>query len=590
MRKHLIFAALAAFGALIISSCEREKDIEIPTLNPDEVSLVMSGIATRSVADAPVQQYSYSLGEIEEGVPLVLEEVVTEMGDLVDNVAETRGTPVYTQNVMDVHGSAFNGEIWGASGKVAGDGPFNVFALSAQNCWRREIGFDPWDKAGGPVTFFLRMPANPAGVTNLAYDYREGSIAFNYETPAKASDQQDILFASRNIDKETYIREYQNGGANVLFRHALTGVKFAIGNNTTEAGDRRPDDEIQTFITKVEIVGLKDKGHAKFIPTGTETTTDDKDEHTSAGSFTWTDSSLNPTRTTVYSQTYGEDDLQDFAKGDDVNAPDSFYEGGANRNLNKKDASLTFWFIPQDITEDLVVTVTVKVWHGAPQGEEGVMSTEKVVKLKLGELIKDNTLNNVWKAGQLRTFTLKPNLVNVDIEDDVNGFIKKDVVITNTGNVNAYIRANITADWWGTTVDSQNNPLDDGIALGYTTSDRTAFIEPWKMVYPTGDNYGGAFTGLPGSDWIHAKDGYFYYTLPVLPGEPTGSPLFEKYTNSDDNVPAIYYLSSSGVKAFANVRLVMDVTVQAIEAKANVDWDDAWGDEKVLGEKPEEDN
>lgn len=578
MRKHLIFAALAAIGTLIISSCEREKDIEIPTLNTKEVSLVLSGVATRSEADAPAQRYVYSLGEIEEGVPLALEEVVTEMGDLVDDVAETRGTPVYTQNVLDVHGDTFSGEIWGASGKVADDGPFKVFALSSKNCWRREIGFDPWEKAGGPVTFFLRMPAVQPGVSYLAYDYREGYIAFNYETPAKASDQQDILFATRNIDKETYIQEYKNGGANVLFRHALTGVKFAIGNNTTDAGNRRPNDEIQTFITKVEIVGLKDKGHAKFVPTGTETTTDDKDEHTSAGSFTWTDSSLNPTRTTVYSQTYGEDDIQDFAKGDDVNAPDSFYEGGANRNLNKKDASLTFWFIPQDITEDLVITVTVKVWHGGATAADGEMSTEKTLKLKLGELIKDNAKNKTWKAGQLRTFTLKPNLVNVDIHDKVTGFEKTDVEIKNTGNVDAYIRALIVANWYGTNVDSN----EEGPAFGYVDDAGSAFLTPWALNNElTGDNYHGVFEELPGSGWHFATDGYFYYENAVAPGEVISPKLFKKYSLNTTTypIPQIWYLSNAGLKEFQDVHMVMEIPVQAIEAKASYsDYKAAWND------------
>ena len=169
-------------------------------------------------------------------------------------------------------------------------------------------------------------------------------------------------------------------------------------------------------------------------------------------------------------------------------------------------------------------------------------------------------------------------------DDDVDGFIKKDVVITNTGNVDAYIRANIVANWMGTT-----DTGTEGIALGYTTPSREAFVESWELNYgtnPKSDNYGGKFDTLPGAGWVYAKDGYFYYTAVVKPGDPTGTPLFKQYTNTDDNVPAIYYLSSTGVAPFSNVRLVMDLTVQAIEAKAGVAWDDAWGDEKVLGAKP----
>ena len=591
MRKQMILAAFAALGALICS-CEREKDVTIAEpVNTDEINLVLGGIATRSASETPIMRVNYELGEVSEGVKLTLEEVVTEMGDLVDDTPETRGTPAYTENVTDVHGNKFNGEIWSASGRVAVDGPFDVIDLSGgRKAWRRALGFDAWKKANGPVSFYLHMPSSPEGLTNLVANYAANSIEFDYVTPESAPKQQDILFGSRkDLSFEDYLNEYKTkGGASVLFRHALTGVKFAIGNNTTKAGNRTPDGEVQTFITKVEITGLKDKGHAKFVPVGTETVQDNKTEFSSAGSFTWTDGSMSPTRTTVYTQTFSNDDIQDFKAGDAVNAAGSFYEAGQNRNLNKADASLTFWFIPQDITSDLQIKVTLKIWSGDSETgpADNGWGEEKELVLKMGDLIlaQANDTNKKWKAGQIRTFTLKPNVVDVDIDDEVEGFIKKDVVITNTGNVDAYIRANIVANWMGTT-----DTGTEGIALGYTTPTREAFVESWELNYgtnPKSDNFGGKFDTLPGAGWVYAKDGFFYYTAVVKPGDPTGTPLFKQYTNSDDNVPAIYYLSSTGVAPFSNVRLVMDLTVQAIEAKAGVAWDDAWGDEKVLGAKP----
>lgn len=580
MRKHIILAAIAAVGALVCS-CEKEKDVAVNTIKEGEVSLVLGGIATRSAElNAPVSAGTYALGEFEEGLKLFLDETVTEMGTLVDEGPATRGTPVYTSNVLAVLGDSFNGEIWGASGRVASDGPFNVFALSAKNCWRRELGFDPWEKAGGDVTFFLHMPSTQTGVSNLVADYTANSIEFDYEAPEDATTQQDILFGSRNIDKETYIQEYKNGGASVLFRHALTGVKFAIGNNTTQAGNRTPNGEVQTFITKVEITGLLDKGHAVYVPVGDETTMDDPDEHTSAGSFTWTDGSMSPTRTAVYTQTYGNDDIRDYASGDAVNAGDSFYEGGQNRNLNAADASLTFWFRPQEITADLKVKVTVKVWSGdATTGPaDNGFSKEKELELNLGEMIlaQTSTVNKEWKAGQLRTFTLKPNVVDVDIDDTVSGFIKKNVVIKNTGNVKAYIRAYIVANWWGT-----NDAGDDGLALGYTTATGGTFVSPWELDYPTRtDNYYGKFTGLPGSGWKKATNGFYYNVDPVDPGAATSTPLFVQYElkTSEHPAPYIYYLSNTGgYKLFGNIRLVMDIPVQAIEAKDSYrDFEEAW--------------
>jgi len=597
MRKHLIFAAIAALGALICS-CEREKDIKTYSAKADEVSLVLGGIATRSASEAPIVRNNYDLGEVMEGVKFSLEEVVTEMGDLVDNAPETRGTPAYSQNVTDVHGSSFNGEIWGASGIVAADGAFEVLNLgNGKNAWRRDLGYDAWSRAGGPVTFALHMPSTPNGVSNITATYA-GTIDFDFETPASASDQQDILFGVRNIGFDDYINEYKaNGGASVLFRHALTGVKFAIGNNTTQSVNRTPDGEVQTFITKVEIKGLKDKGHAKFQPDVTEETyTDVTDKFSSASSFTWTPG----TTTGTYTQTYGDDDIQDFQSGDAVNAPESFYKGGANRNLNKADASLTFWFVPQEITSDLEITVTVKVWSGKEMG------TTQEINLKMGELIlaqqETTEVNKTWKAGQIRTFTLKPNMVDVDITDEVDGYKKTQVVITNTGNTQAYIRANIIANWYGKTLAG-----DDGIAMGYLANEAgdapatpLTFVEPWSMEWNAAknkyvDNYNGVFDDLPvpgtQSAWVRCKDGYFYFTEKVDPGKATPTALFTKYELNTANggiIPKVMYLSTTGgYKLFTDFRLMMDLTVQAIEAKADVtDWKAAWGDEKVLGTAP----
>ncbi|MBO4769029.1 MAG: fimbrillin family protein [Bacteroidales bacterium] len=588
MKKYLILAAFAAVGALM-SSCQNEKDIEIPAQKSGEVSLVFGGIETRSMEQsAPIMVNTYDLGTTEAGEHLAFEETVTELGVLTDEVMETRGTPVYTENVTTVYGESFNGEIHGASGRVASDGAFEIFPLSGgRNAWRRELGFDPWVKAGGDVSFFLHMPATLTGASYYSPQYNNAAANGScitigqFKSPETASEQQDILLAVRNIDFETYKEEYQNGGAKVLFHHALTGVKFAIGNNTTQAGNRTPADEIQTFITKVEIKGLADQGQLRYQPYAVSGSTeipaneDDPSEYSSAADNCMLWSRLR-SNNVVFSQEFTDDDIIDFVSGsDDVNGPASFYNGGANRNLNKKDASLTFWFIPQEITDKLVVDVTIKVWGGSE------MRDEQVITLNLGEKILEQvaagkTTNQVWKAGQLRTFTLKPDLVDVEIHDKVSKFEKTDVVITNTGNVDAYIRAMIVANWWG------KAGSENGIAMGYTSAEPTAFVPMWKMSGTSGDNYGGVFEGLPGTDWVLASDGYFYYKNKVAPSQETGDKLFIKYSldTQAHPVPEIWYLDGA-MKQYTNVSLKMEIPVQAIEAKEGSQWDTAWS--AVLG-------
>ena len=568
MKKQVYLAALTALAAAMVCSCEEEKDVNGYKLESGSVGLVMEGVATRAEATGPVAKFNYLLGTDDSGLTFSLEETVEEIDGLVDETPVTRGTPAYTENVVDLYSGTFSGVIYGPSGQVAGDGSFDMMPeYTDKIIWKRNIGYDPWDRAGGDVTFFLRMPTSMANVSNLAYNYSAESIAFDYEMPATAAAQQDILFAARTISKADYEQEFQaNGGAAVLFRHALTGVKFAIGNNASQNG-------ISTFITKVEITGLKNKGHAVFKPMGTETTADNRTEFSSQVSFTWTDGSTSPVRTAKYTQTYAEADIQNFAEGDAVGAPESFYQGGQNNNLNKADASLTFWFIPQEITADLKVKVTFFLQKDGTDGA----SRELTLDLGSAILAQSATTNKTWKAGQLRTFTLQPNAVDVTITDSYQGFTKNNVKIRNTGNVPAYIRAQIVANWFGTMADGT-----DGIALGYKTATGNEYISSWQMVGTSGDTYGGEFTGLPGTKWVRGTDGYFYYTDPVPAGKETPYALFTQYNldTTQHPAPEIWHLVQNR-KKFTNVRLVMEIPVQAIEAKDGKTYRQAWADAGV---------
>ena len=566
MKTKWMIAALAAIGALVCS-CANEKDVNVYNPESKALSLVLDGVATRAEYTAPVAKFSYDLGKDDDGNSFFLEETVIEMGDLYGSAPETRGTPAYTENVTKVYGNSFNGVVYGPSAAIIADGAFTIMSDSpTENRWRRELGADPWETAD-PLTFFLRMPANMTsnGVSRLTYDGSTKKIAFDFSTPATASAQQDILFATRTIDKATYLSEYTSqGGASVLFRHALTGVKFAIGNNEAQNG-------IRTFISKIEITGLKDTGHAEFIPDVSEEDFKDKtDKYSSAGSFTWTN--LATTEGTVFSQTFTAENVVDLGSGSGKGAPSSFYASGEKDNLNDNDASMTFWFIPQQMDDAVKLKVKFYIQKDGTDGEE------RELTLNLGsEILKQvaahHEINKEWKAGQLRTFTLQPNVVDVEIKDKVTEFEKTDVKITNTGNVDAYIRAYIVANWYGT-----GDNGEDGVAAGYTSEAHTAFVPAWQRTSLTADNYGGVFEGLPGNGWVLKSDGFFYYTVKVPPGKTIDPTLFTKYSLNltEHPVPHIWYISSqSGYKEFSNVRLVMEIPVQAVEAK-DYTWQEAW--------------
>lgn len=122
--------------------------------------------------------------------------------------------------------------------------------------------------------------------------------------------------------------------------------------------------------------------------------------------------------------------------------------------------------------------------------------------------------------------TFIPGKVNVEVTDDVNGKTKSNVVIKNTGNTDAYIRAAVVANW-----------VKDG-----------KIVAAW-------DNSIGTFTGLSGANWSTGSDGYYYYTNPVAPDTETGSKLFTSYTYTDEDIPV------------EGATLVMDIIAQAIQSR-----------------------
>ena len=129
------------------------------------------------------------------------------------------------------------------------------------------------------------------------------------------------------------------------------------------------------------------------------------------------------------------------------------------------------------------------------------------------------------------TNTFGPAYVTVEVDDKVDGLRKYDVEITNTGNVDAYIRAAI---------------------VGYWCNNDGEIVAAWD---PT-DTDQGEFGGLAGTNWVKNGD-YYYYTQPVAPGAQTPSALFESYTVKQAPVEGAH--------------LVMNIMAQAIQAEGTDD-------------------
>ncbi len=590
--KRFIYALIAVAATLSFAACNQEEDIAGGSNGKNTLALTV-GAATRSEAGMPLirKGAKLSMGDPIEGQALCLEETITSLDDpTFFSTPETRGTPVYTENFATISGGSFKGLAFqdgtlqnvNAAAATYPKGKWADFTKNGE-VWEHSYEWDPWYDQDA-LLFYAKMltedpdpshAGQPIGVIATSYRFLNDDTAgqrltFSYRSPLSAEEQQDILFAARKITKQEAKKAVP-----ILFYHALTGVKFATGHSN--------DTSAKTYIKSVAISGIY--GYGKCTVTTTAEGGDYVDiasNYSSASAVSW-DKSFNGVNDAdaVYYQEFPETPVTytGGSFGTAGNYPSSFSAAGNKNNLNDADASLTFWFVPQTLTDATQIEIVFEIEVGGKRKE-------------YTRVVKGTDLNNIdWKAGELRTYTLKATEVDVKIEDEVHGFVKDNVVITNTGNVEAFIRAHISANWWG------KADGVDGIAMGYKSNDDdTAPLEPidyvdsWQMVGTTGDNYGGVFTGLPGSaKWVHAKDGYFYYVDPVAPGEPTGSPLFTKYelVTTDHPVPVIWYLSTNnGLVKFDKVHLVMDIPVQAIQAKKNaqgefVGYKDAWAEAGV---------
>lgn len=565
-----IYIAMAVLAAAVLSSCQQEKSFnELTPLGKNDVAFAIQGAATRS-GDASIPARKGAIISLESS--LFLEETIVDLNP----TPATKGTPAYTENV----GTLYNTMFVHAVGGSFGDNTFELLDgdmyprkdKDQGDGWRyyHKFDADPWPSTDA-VKFYFAMPADMEGVDFEEMGYDNGTITFNYTSTdlTNAADQQDILFAYTQLSKSEH-DSYLPNGAPVNMIHALTGVKFAIANPDYDEEDA--DSELIS-IKEVSFTGLSDEGACTI---------------TAAGAVSW---EVGDPSTIVYtSGTFGTpvDFNADGSFENNGDYPSSFSAAGNTNNLNDTDATQTFWFVPQVVPEN--ATLTIKYTYGS--------STVKTGEIPFGQV-----LNGVeWKAGQLRTYTIRVDEVNVMIEDEVTmaaaseliidtpyeevikatsykGSTKTDVTITNTGNTDAFIRAALIGQW----LDEDGNPV-----FGFT--DYTygiQLVDSWYQDQFVNKTFAqGKFTGLPGYDttpaddhnWVLGSDGYYYYKNIVPAGEEVPDALFTTYTVGDCPAVAV----AGKVK---NIYFTLEIATQAISAKridgSEYTYTQAWANAKA---------
>ena len=404
MKKSYIALAVLAMAAL--AGCqENEITNEVYTLEKGEVLIrLANGRQTKSMdAASVIEGATIELGTDENGTNFVLEETITNLDNL-SFAPETKGTPGYTENFADLY-KGFNAAVYKGGSVYEADGAFEEYD-KANLIYKRKYPNDIWDGNGEPdLYFFLRTPASyiDANITSdLSYNTTNGSISFSYTSPTTADAQQDMLFTSRPLNtaadfNDLFIKDDQ--GLPVLFHHALTGVKFAIGNAA----------EDNVTITKVEFTGLKTSGSCVITPIQENGKYEDNHtNYSSATAVVWTPG----TATAAISQEYNSVTSYEQPGTGVSKFAENYYQGGNSNNLSKDNdatAAQTFWLIPQTLTDDVKLTVSYSIDGKAQEPWE----------IDFGSALKKNGNFINWQAGELRTYTLKVDAVKVHIEDQM---------------------------------------------------------------------------------------------------------------------------------------------------------------------------
>ena len=593
------YIALAVFATAALTSCVQEQSFDNHApLAKDAIAFHLRGTTTKSaeVSPAAVKGVTLSLGKMDNGESLFLEETIEELNPTL----ATKGAPAYTENVgtlykdnLGVH-TSYSDFI---------DATFERESTEVENggwTFFHRYTNVPWPS--GNVDFYLRMPVAGTGVSSLSHNETDKTISFTFESPATAAAQQDLLLGYTSLTEEQHESYRDQGGAPVLMYHALTAVKFRQGW-ANENGTK-------TIITGVKWNGIKSKGTCTF--SGESGVVDWNLATGATKSFTQDFNDAD------WSNDPGVDGTVDYNSGDNKFG-ESWYAAGTDterpsntNNLNNADGEWTFWFIPQEMDENVTLEVSFKVKVNATQAER---AKELTYTLNFGE-----QLNGIeWKAGQLRTYTLKPHYVGVELTDvmDPTKLIKSDVTITNTGNVCEYVRANIIGNWVGKIwagVDGEGHDIyseTETVLNGFTDNTGALMTPLWNdkdglaqtqvqgyAAYPEG-GYGTFSPELPAKatlsgghyspenekHWIRI-DKYYYHTTPIGPGESIEPEaiLFDYY--SVKKSPVFWVRDASGVLHKAsNVHLELDILVQVILAPEDetsstgyVPYDQAWCD------------
>lgn len=150
--------------------------------------------------------------------------------------------------------------------------------------------------------------------------------------------------------------------------------------------------------------------------------------------------------------------------------------------------------------------------------------------------------------------TFSPANVETEIDEDLDGGVKKDVKIANTGDVPVYVRAKVVVNW----VDAKGNVVAE-VPEGY------------EYVFMNAS--GAGVSGLDaqvGEGWLEGDDGFWYYASKLAPKDEQGSSTSNLINSVEVKYP-------QGVAAAgAEYTLSVEILSEAIQALPDDAFNESW--------------
>lgn len=316
--------------------------------------------------------------------------------------------------------------------------------------------------------------------------------SFSYTMPAPTAENVDATKQPDLIVAITPNQSKQETAVPLRFHHALTAIVFKMGK--VEEG---------TTIQSISLTNLRSSGDCAFAATGTDNV-----------QFTWS----NHTGKESYVQIVNKPDV---AKGDQLTE----YE-------------TTFLVVPQAITAETAINVKFKI---EGRGEYNLSS-------KLNPGGTDPTIISEFLPDTKYTFTLSlAEEIQITVDDKVEGQVKKDVTIQNSGLAFGWIRAIINGYW--------------------VNKNTGVIVAPWKET-------DGTFVRAANWNENWAKDpetGIYYYKKVVPSGEFT-APLFDSYTLKA-TAPQVNAVLELNVAAQIIIKIDSPDSREKAGWKTATDWD-----------------